>query len=129
MRGDLKDATSRLSTAEQREQRRWRVVIGLAVSFAFDIILTVVVTIATVQAHTASERANATVAELRSTQLASCRSSNQTRAEQVTLWDHIGHLSIRANTPPKQRKADEALLAYIRHVFAKVNCAARYRLP
>lgn len=133
MRGDLKDATSRLATAEQREQRRWRVVLGLAVSFAFDIVLTVVVTIATVQAHAASDRANATVSELRAVQLASCQSGNQTRAEQITLWSHLAAVSQPApGATEEQVKKDKqqitALLAFIKHVFAPKPCQKLYSI-
>jgi hypothetical protein len=131
MRKDLKAATERLSTAEQREQRRWRVTVGLIVSFAFDIILTVVVTIATVQAHTASERASATVAELRATQLASCRSSNQTRAEQDTIWHELAGLSKPApgtstEEIAKQKKAVKGFLALVDKAEAPRNCGKLY---
>jgi hypothetical protein len=67
----------------------------------------------------------------RATVLQLCETSNDFRAQQVTLWTHL----IAISPPPphetaaqkQQRQATiRVFLRYIRHVFAPRDCAANY---
>lgn len=103
--------------AEGRKTRH--LTIGLAVSIVFDVVLTVVIAILTVNALDQGST-------LHASQLASCSISNTTRVEQQQLWVYLFQLS----GPPKtaQAKAQEQkFLAYVDKTFAPVNCAQVYR--
>lgn len=99
-----------------------------------DIVLTILLTAfgylsvhAANQAHSAGQVAAANHANL----VAACQAGNQTRAEQVMLWDFLAHLS---SPPPHLTKRELAanrkkvaeLLAYVRTIFAKKNCKRVY---
>lgn len=96
-----------------------RLAIGLAVSIALDVVLTAVVTLLTVTALNQN-------AVLHASQLASCATSNDTRAEQRQLWAYVFQIS----GPPKTaaaRTQEQKFLAFVDTTFAPVNCAAVYR--
>lgn len=75
------------------------------------------------------DRNEATISDVHSTLISSCQAGNQTRAQEVALWDHIASLSDIAAQPPAKRRKDDELLAYIRRTFAPRDCARVYRLP
>jgi hypothetical protein len=118
-------------TAAVRRSRRH--IVALAVSLLLDVALTVVVAIFAVQAHSASDRAtraDVSVTQLHASQVAGCQAGNQQRAEQIGLWEHIYSLAKSGKKlTAAQRRADNALIAYIRKTFAAKNCAVLYRLP
>ena len=70
----------------------------------------------------------ATVAQLHAAEVSSCRQGNQTRADEIALWDHLDALATGPTTTARQRKEDNELLAYIRLTFAAKDCQAAYRL-
>jgi hypothetical protein len=60
-----------------------------------------------------------------------CRAGNESRAQQVTLWEHL----VAISPPPPHQTARQrarrlavtrAFLAYVRHVFMPRNCAAKF---
>ena len=124
----LHDMTAELGRVKTTLRRSKRVIIAVTAGLLLDVALTVVVSVTAVQAGNASAKANSTVAQLHSTQVSSCRAGNQTRAEEVALWTHLAALSATSGRTPAQRKADDQLLAYIRHTFAPRNCTAVYKL-
>lgn len=126
--GALDHMAAELTQVRAYGRRTRRISTALAVFGVFDILLTVLVTIFAVQVHDATTQASATVAELHKTQIAACQVGNQTLAKQILLWDHIAALSITPKTPPKQRKEDEQLLAFVRQTFAPRDCPKIYRL-
>jgi hypothetical protein len=147
MRDELRAVSDRLGSAEERQaasdkqqtatdksvQRGRRLLIGLVISFALDITLTILVTIATFQAHSASSQAKATAAQLRANQITACGVGNQTRAEQIQLWSHLAAQSKPApgSTPQqirRERQTVAALLAYVRQTFRHLDCRSLYRL-
>lgn len=132
MAGQLKATASRLDVAERAALRSRRVMAALALSLALDVTLTVVVTVFALQAHGASDRAAATAAQVHAAQVATCLSSNQTRAQEIQLWNHLAQVSAASPAPhltPRQLAQNKtevaALLAYIRKTFAPRKC----RLP
>jgi hypothetical protein len=124
----LEGMTEQLTQVKATLRRGKRVAAAIAVSLVLDVALTIGVSITAVQAGDASAKANATVAQLHSTQVSACRSGNQTRAEEVALWTHLASLSATSGRTPAQRKADDQLLAYIRSVFKPRDCTAVYKL-
>jgi hypothetical protein len=124
----LEGMTEQLAQVKTTVRRGKRVIAALVVSLIVDVALTVGVSVTAVQASNASNKANATVAQLHSTQISACRAGNQTRAKEVALWVHIASLPATSRRTPKEQKADEQLLAYIRHTFAPRNCSAVYKL-
>jgi hypothetical protein len=128
----LTDALRRM-TLELKQVRAYavrsrRIIIALAISLVLDIGLTASVSVFAVKAQDATTRANAAVNALHATQVAACQAGNQTRAEEVDLWDHIAAVSQTRKTTPRQRREDEQLLAFIRKIFAPRNCIALYRI-
>lgn len=126
----LEAMTAQLAQVKTSLRRGKRVVAALVISLLVDVAVTIGVGIAVHQANDASARANATIAQLHSTQVSACRAGNQTRAKEVMLWTHIFDLSVGSGRPvtAAQRKADEQLLAYIRRTFQAKNCSAVYKL-
>lgn len=125
--GDLLDTVSkRLKTvadaqARDRESahRTRQMAIGLAVSIILDVVLTVVVALLSVSAL----NQNAT---LHASQLASCATSNETRAEQRQLWQYIFQISGTPKTTAEKAR-EQQFLAFVNTTFAPVNCAAVYK--
>jgi hypothetical protein len=123
---DLLDKVSvrlqEVSTAQARDRaasRRTRhLAIGLAVSIVLDVVLTVVVALLTVSALSQNST-------LHASQLASCASSNDTRAEQRQLWQYLFQLS----GPPRtavQKAQEQKFLSFVDSTFAPVDCAKVY---
>jgi hypothetical protein len=59
-----------------------------------------------------------------------CQAGNELRAQQVTLWVHLVAIAQRPGETAAQRRARMAqsrvFIAYVEHVFAPQNCAARF---
>lgn len=114
----LDKVAARIETVAGRERRTRHLAWWMIVSFALDIILTVVVTILTISAISQSSAGHRA-------QLAACAISNQTRAEQITLWHYVVELS---SQNPDSNKAQLARFeAFVRATFAPVDCARLYR--
>ena len=124
----LKAVNERLDSAEKAAKRSRRIIVGLVISLVLDVTLTIVVTFFAFQAHNASAQASATIAQLNATQIESCQAGNQTRAAEIQFWEHVYALADVSKAPAKQRKADNELIAYIRHVFSPRNCRALYKI-
>jgi hypothetical protein len=130
----LEGMTRQLSQVQAAVRRGRRIILALAASLVLDVSLTAAVSVAAVQAHSASTRANATVSELHAAQVSSCQAANQTRAQEVRLWVHLAQVSSpEPGLTPKQKAQGEAevtaLLAYVKAIFAPRDCQAAYRLP
>jgi len=121
-------------------RRSRKIIIGLAVSFALDVIITIVLGFTAFSAHnTASANAglvrglhNAQV-QLHAAQLEACSAGNVFRADQDTIWQgfiHIITAKPAPGTPESQVKAADKLaaqfLAYVAKVNHPVNCEALY---
>lgn len=117
--GTTLDAVSkRIEAVAGRERRTRLLAMGMLVSFALDIILTVVVTVLSVSALSQA-------ATLHKSQLAACTISNETRMEQITLWNYVIQLSSKN---PDSNKAQLAQFeAFVRKTFRPVDCARVYR--
>jgi hypothetical protein len=105
------DTSARTAT---RERRTRRLAVGLAVSFALDVALTIVVSILSISAL----NQNAT---LHASQLSSCSLSNGTRADERLLWSYLFTLSGKPQTAEVKK-----FLAYVDKTFAPENCASLY---
>lgn len=131
---ELKAMGKRLDREARLTRRLRHVVVALAISFALDITLTVLLTVVAGQAHTASAQAKATVAQLHATQIAACGTGNLLRAKQVQLWDHL----VKVSPPPPHQTRQQAaryrqriaiILAYVRRTFPQLDCKSLYHLP
>lgn len=121
----------RLGEALRREKVTRRLAVGLAVSVLVDIVVTAIVTVSLIRSDAAAaqgRRNEATISQIHAAAVGACQQGNQTRAQQVQLWEHIYSLGVTAKTPPAERAADNQLIGYVRHVFAPRDCAAVYRL-
>lgn len=101
-----------------------KVTIGLAVSLAVDITLTVVVLFLT------GHQADLTHA-IHKSQLASCAIGNDFRARQAQVWEHVLAVSTPpANETPAERTARlakvDAFRVYVARQFHPVDCTALY---
>jgi hypothetical protein len=111
----LDRVSTRIETVAGRERTTRHMTWWLAGSFALDIVLTIVVTILTISAIGQSS-------SLHQSQLAACAIGNQTRTEQLQLWEFLFKLTGGAKTPQEQK-----LLKFVQHTFTPVNCAQVYR--
>lgn len=96
-------------------RRTRKIIWGLVISIVLDVALTVVIGFLTASAL----HANSTLHE---SQLNACALTNQSRAENLGLWDYLFHLAGGAKTP-----ADKLLLARVDKTFAPEDCAAIYK--
>ena len=112
----LEKVAKRIEAVAGRERQTRRLAWMLAASFALDIILTVVVTVLSVNALS---QANA----IHQSQLAACTVSNTTRAQQIELWEFLFKL---AGPKTASNPQDQALLKFVKKTFAPVNCAQVY---
>lgn len=102
-----------------------------------DVALTVVIAAVSWVAFDASATADqngVTIAQLHATQVSGCLAGNQTRVQEIKLWEHLAKIASPAPHLTKAQIAANkrevaALLAYIRMTFQPRDCAALYRLP
>jgi hypothetical protein len=128
----LEGMSGQLAAVNKRQDRQRHVIIGLAVSLLIDVLLTVIVAVFAVTAHDASEASRqngATLAQLHASEVASCQGGNQTRSKEIALWEHLYSLGVNSSTPPKVRREDNELIAYVKGVFAPRNCKNLFKLP
>ena len=116
--GTTLDAVSkRIEAVSGRERRTRLLAIGMLVSFLLDIVLTVFVTVLSVNAL-------GQASAIHQSQLAACAISNGTRMEQITLWNYVIQLSSRN---PNSNKAQlDQFGAFVRKTFKPVDCARLY---
>lgn len=95
-----------------------RMIRGLVVSLALDVVLTVVVTYVAFQAQHASD--NATRA--RAQQVTACQSGNAARAVQIQLWDYILALPPTHTLTAAEIKQRADLKTYLHKVFVPRDC-------
>lgn len=131
---DLADRVAKLTAEVVRlrtygRHNRWFVVIDivLTIGFAF-------ATYVAVDASAAAGRNGVTLTQLHASQVQGCLAGNQTRAQEILLWEHLARI---ASPAPHLTKAQIAankhevaeLLAYIKMTFAPRQCRDLYRLP
>lgn len=117
-------------------RRSRHIIIGLVVSLALDVALTLVVTVFAVQAHDASrsaQTASATAIQLHKTQVQGCQAGNVLRAGTVAVWERLAMLTRpAAGTTPAQAAANAravaGFIAYVKSVNKPRNCQEAYRL-
>lgn len=104
-----------LVLASRRNQRMIRL---LAISLAFDVLLTLALAVVTVQTEMVVRQANSLQAQAHAT----CLASNEARAGQVTLWHHLLDLPPAAPRTPEQQEQADAFGRYVDHLFAPRQC-------
>lgn len=105
---------------------------ALAVSFALDIILTVVIGITVIHSQDTASAASATASQLHASNLAACASGNTFRADQDKIW--AGFIDLIAMPSPGESAARKAevktyadnFLKFVRTVNKPNDCAAIY---
>lgn len=107
--------SKRLLEVASSGRRTRHLALGLAVSIVLDVALTVVVTLLSVSALDQG-------ATLRASQLSACAMGDQSRAEQIRLWDYVFQLSGGAKTDQQKE-----FLVFVEKTFAPVNCAQLYK--
>jgi hypothetical protein len=137
-RGELRsvreDSEARDKALARAGHRRNRVIIALIVSFCLDVALTIGVTVATVRAGDASNRAAvassltaATVAQLHASNISACKQANVNRAQDIAIWDtFLGELAPPSARTPAVAAKLAVINAKIRVKDAPRNCAALY---
>jgi hypothetical protein len=73
-------------------------------------------------------RNGATISDVHDSSVSACQGGNQTRAQQIALWQYIYSVGVTKNTPPKARAEDNALIVHVKHVFAAKDCTAIYSI-
>jgi hypothetical protein len=120
--------TAELENVRAYAQRSRRVIIALAISLVLDVAVTITVGVFAGQVSNATNQASATLTQLHKTQVSACRLGNQSREQEIALWEHIASVGTTSKTPAKVQREDRALLAYIRRIFSPRDCAAIYRI-
>ena len=118
MTGALATVAGQLEKVAARERRTRLLAMGMLASFVLDIVLTVLVTVLSVNALSQASAVH-------QAQLAACASSNQIRAEQIMLWNYVVQLS--SQSPNSNPAALHKFEAFVRKTFAPVDCAKIYR--
>jgi hypothetical protein len=115
---ELGRVAERLDSVASREKRTRRLSWVLAISFALDIILTVVVALLTVSAVNQAS-------SIKSSQLAACAIGNATRADERALWGYLVQLSDK--NPGTNQSELQKFDAFVNKTFAPVNCSQVYQ--
>jgi len=135
----LTEILRRLEEYSAFGRRSRQIIIALSVSFALDILLTVVLGLTALQAHGTADTNAQLVQELHTqqtalhaAQLASCADGNTFRADQDVIWqDFISILTTPTATSTKAQiaAADKLAAQFLKYVVTvnhPVNCAALY---
>ena len=113
-------------------RRSRRIIIALAVSFALDITLTIVLGFTAFSAHDTASANAQQGRELHAAQLMSCANGNVFRDNQTTIWRDFIVIITKAETGQspaqvaKSQKLAAEFLAYVATVNHPVNCTALY---
>jgi hypothetical protein len=115
---ELKDEIRGLQ-AYGRRNRHY--IIGLGISLAFDLLLSVVVIIVAIQASNANDRANAN----HQYQVDSCNSNNAARQTSRDLWNYVLDAASKnpANQVPERKKQIDDFRAYMENSYAPRDCS------
>jgi hypothetical protein len=102
-------------------RRNRHYIIGLGISLAFDLLLSVVVIIVAVQANAANDRANAN----HEYQVDTCNSSNAARQTSRDLWNYVLDAASKnpANETPERKKQISDFRAYMENSYAPRDCS------
>lgn len=110
--GDSNHAIAELNTYGRQSRRLIR---GVIISVAFDILLSVGLAFSLVNANEASRQAHALAVQNRANAIAACMAGNQVRANDITLWSHV--LDLAKKTPQT-----EEFRAFVKKTFAPRDC-------
>jgi hypothetical protein len=112
---ELRALSDREERTSRREKRTRRLALGLAISFGFDVVLTVVVSVLTSLALSQN-------ATLHASQLSACALTNQTRASERVLWSYLFTLTKSPRTAEETK-----FLGFVDKTFAAEDCSALYK--
>lgn len=115
---DLKQEIGGLRSYGRRNRH---LIIGLAISLALDVFLTIGVIIAAVTANNAGALADAN----RQNQIETCNASNQTRQASRNLWNYLldtVEKSPQNQTPQRQQQIAE-FRAYMQNAYVDRDCS------
>ena len=115
--GTLENVSKRIEAVAERERRTRLLAVGMLGSFVLDIVLTVIVTVLSVNALSQASAVH-------QAQLAACASSNQIRVEQIMLWNYVVQLS--SHSPNSDPAALAKFEAFVKKTFKPVDCAKVY---
>ena len=110
---------TQVDAQESYGRRNRRMIWGLVISIALDAALTVALVGVAVATNDAANKAT----QVHNQQVTTCLSSNEARAKNVQLWDHV--LSIPPTVPRSaaQAKQAEDFKIYVHQVFAPRDCS------
>lgn len=124
---ELSDRLDRVTAREEKTRRlTWRTIIAVGIDIVLSMLLVVV--------YAQSRDNSVTLSELHANSVNACHLGNETRAQEIMLWDHLASISHPSPGETKARqerdaKAVAGLLAYIKRTFAPRDCQALYRAP
>jgi hypothetical protein len=128
----LGEIARRLNEYSAFGRRSRRIIIALAVSFALDIILTVVLGYTAFQAHSTADGNARLTQQMHVAQLQSCDGTNKFRAAQDVIWEKFISLATQPAPGEPKAQAERAarigaqFLAYVKKADTPINCTARY---
>lgn len=102
-------------------RRNRHFIIGLGISLAFDLLLSVVVIIVAIQANNARDRADAN----HQYQVDTCNSNNASRQTSRDLWNYVLDAAAKnpANETPERKKQIQDFRAYMENSYAPRDCS------
>jgi hypothetical protein len=114
---------AKIGALVQYGRRNRHLIILLAISIVFDLILSVALGVVAVGAHNASDRATVATSGVK----ANCQTGNTVRAEEVQLWDYIIGVSNSqppppGRTPEQQKQIVDQFLDHLHTIFAPRDC-------
>lgn len=122
LQDSMTDLRAEITTLRTYGQRNRRYILGLVVSLALDLALSIVVAVFAVQANEASSLAN----QNRQAQRTACEAGNQARGVSVQLWNYV--LDATSREPQNETPERKALIAkfrtYMESAYAQRDCSA-----
>lgn len=113
---DLPDAVNTLIRDARRRRRQFKL---LMVVILIDIILTVGLAMLTVKTHTIAAQSESN----RDAIVAYCKSTNEARANNKLLWDHLIDMSEDRKRTPEQQKVFDDFKAFVNKTYAPRDCS------
>jgi len=106
-------------------KRDRRLIRGLAISVALDILLSIGIAFIAVTATSAKSQAE----EAQDNARVSCLAANETRLAQIQLWDYVLSLASPGSQTPAQKAQIEQFRIYVAQVFAQRDCDNLASIP
>lgn len=114
---DLPNAVATLVVDARKRKKQLRL---LAISIFLDLLLTVGLGFVSVQTHEIAVKAESNQQSL----MRSCEATNEARANNKVLWDHVFELTTSQTRTPDEQAEMDNFKGFVQKTFAPRDCSA-----